>query len=241
MIAFSGTDTGNSRETNQDACFVDMLYDKSCFAVVCDGMGGANGGNIASSMAVKTIAEYINNSYSSKMNKYSLMDMMKSALLSANLKIFDESKKNPLYSGMGTTVVVAIVRNGLALICYAGDSRAYLINNDIVQLTKDHSVVQTLLEDGTLTKEEAKNHPKKNIITKALGVEETLIPDMFELPIELNDSLLICTDGLSNYVESDEILRIVKSSQKEDIIQNLIDKANENGGGDNITAVIIKL
>ena len=241
MVVFSGTDTGKIRKTNQDAFYSDFLPDKSAFIVVCDGMGGANAGNVASQLAIKTITEYINNSYSVRLDKFALMDIMKNAVLSANFKIYEKSAENPEFFGMGTTAVVLIVRNGLAFICHVGDSRAYLINSEIKQLTKDHSVVQSLLEDGTLTPEEAKNHPDKNVITRALGVEKSLLPDLTELPVEIGDTILVCTDGLSNFADDKEIFEIVKSNSPEDVIKILIDTANKNGGRDNITAVTVTL
>ena len=241
MLVLSGTDIGKVRGSNQDAFYADYLYDKSVLAIVCDGMGGANAGNIASSLAVKTVSDYIVNSYSGKMSGNSLLELMKNAVVSANIKVCEEAKKNPEYFGMGTTAVVVIVRDESAYICHAGDSRAYIINDEIKQITKDHSVVQSLLEDGKLTPEEAKTHPKRNVITKALGVEQNLIPDLTEISVSSGDMLLLCSDGLSNYVDESKMFRIIKENAQEETVRHLIDAANDNGGGDNITAVTVIL
>ncbi|MCQ2455310.1 MAG: Stp1/IreP family PP2C-type Ser/Thr phosphatase [Clostridia bacterium] len=239
MQIFACTDKGLKRETNQDAYFTGYLSDGSAVAIVCDGMGGARAGNIASTTATKMIFDYISNSYSNKLNREALMKLIRNAVLSANISIYNMSQKNEELNGMGTTVVVLVIRNGFAFICHAGDSRAYLINDKISQITKDHSVVQTLVEDGKLTPEEAKVHPKKNVITRALGVEESVIPDSYELPINIGDTILLCTDGLSNYVDESEIFSLI--STKEDTTQKLIEKANSAGGGDNITAITVTL
>ena len=140
---------------------------------------------------------------------------------------------------MGTTAVIAIARNTEAIVCNIGDSRAYLINDDLIQITRDHSVVQSLVEIGKLSPEEARVHPEKNIITRALGVEENVLSDSYCIDISENDKLLLCTDGLSNYVEPDSILRIVNDNAFDKIPDLLIEKANHGGGRDNITAVVI--
>ncbi|MBQ9354948.1 MAG: Stp1/IreP family PP2C-type Ser/Thr phosphatase, partial [Clostridia bacterium] len=205
MQIFAKTDSGLKRETNQDSFYTGFLSDNSAIVIVCDGMGGANAGNVASETATNLIFDYINKSYSNKLNRDSLSLLVKNAVASANLSIYNMSKSDSKYSGMGTTAVVLIIRNGFAIVCHVGDSRAYLINDSINQITKDHSIVQTLVEDGKLTVEEAKKHPKKNVITRALGVEENVISDIIEFPINIGDTLLVCSDGLSNYVEESEI------------------------------------
>ncbi len=241
MQIYSKTDVGIKRSNNQDACFTGYLSDNSALAIVCDGMGGANAGNVASETAVKVISEYINNSYSSRLNRDSLMKLIKNAVASANASIYEMSKNNSDYVGMGTTAVVLVVRNGFAFVCHVGDSRAYIVNSKISQITKDHSIVQTLLENGKLTLEEAKNHPRKNVITRALGVEEDVIPDCNEIPMEIGDTILVCTDGLSNFVDEAEIFKAFKENKPEDIPERLVDMANSGGGGDNITAVTVTL
>ena len=163
MQIYSKTDVGKLRKSNQDAVFTGFLSDNSALAIVCDGMGGANAGNVASETAIKVISKYIENSYSNKLNRRSLMSLMKNAVISANIEIYNKATKSPELSGMGTTVVLLIVRNGIAFVCHVCDSRAYLVNDKIEQITRDHSVVQTLLESGKLTEEEAKEQINKKI------------------------------------------------------------------------------
>ena len=239
MQIFSKIDIGNKRNTNQDACITAMLPDSAALAVVCDGMGGANGGDVASRTATELICEYVKNSYNSAQSNDRLLELLKNAVLSANLEIYDIACKNENLSGMGTTVVAAIIKPQTALICNVGDSRAYLIEEAITQITRDHSVVQSLIEKGELTAEEARVHPKKNVITRALGVEENVMPDLYEIAFSENSKLLLCTDGLSNFVNDTEILNTFNDNKTENIAEILVDKANAGGGGDNITAVVV--
>ncbi|MDD6478648.1 MAG: Stp1/IreP family PP2C-type Ser/Thr phosphatase [Oscillospiraceae bacterium] len=239
MQIFSKMDIGMVRSSNQDAYFTGEISDGSVFAVVCDGMGGANAGNIASETAVKVISEYVVKSYRTSMKDEDIEKMLNNAILSANIEIYDLSMKNESLSGMGTTAVVALVRNGVAVIAHVGDSRAYLVSDELTQLTRDHSVVQSLLESGKLTPNEAKVHPKKNVITRALGAEENVIADSDIIEIKSGETLLICTDGLSNFAEPSEILDIFKNNKIEDVAELLVSAANKNGGGDNIAVVTI--
>ena len=240
MQIFAKTDPGIKRESNQDFFYTGYLNDNSAIVIVCDGMGGANAGNVASETATKLIYDYIDKSYSNKLNRDLLCSLVKNAVASANLTIYNMSKSDEKYTGMGTTAVVLIIRNGFAIICHVGDSRAYLIRDGITQVTKDHSVVQTLVEDGKLTPEEAKKHPKKNVITRALGVEQNVISDIAEFPIDFGDTVLVCSDGLSNYVDENEIFEIIKNGNG-DLADLLVNKAKSSGGGDNITAVTVTL
>ncbi len=239
MQIFSKMDIGMVRSSNQDAYFTGEISDGSVFAVVCDGMGGANAGNIASETAVKVISEYVVKSYRTSMKDEDIEKMLNNAILSANIEIYDLSMKNEALSGMGTTAVVALVRNGVAVIAHVGDSRAYLVSDELTQLTRDHSVVQSLLESGKLTPNEAKVHPKKNVITRALGAEENVFADSDIIEIKSGETLLICTDGLSNFAEPSEILDIFKNNKIEDVAELLVSAANKNGGGDNIAVVTI--
>lgn len=239
MQIFSKIDIGKMRSSNQDAYFTGELSDGSVFAVVCDGMGGANAGNIASESAVKIISEYILKSYRTNMGSSDLEKMLINAISSANIEIYDMSLKSLELSGMGTTVVVSVMRGNTAVIAHVGDSRAYLINDDIKQLTRDHSVVQSLVEKGELTPNEAKVHPRKNVITRALGAEENVMCDSDIISIKDGETLLLCTDGLSNFIESTEMLNIFKNEKIEDVAEILVDTANNNGGGDNIAVVTI--
>ena len=240
MKSVAKTDKGMVRDTNQDAYAVGELPGGVAWAVVCDGMGGAAGGNIASALAVKVISEKINNSYNAQMKDISIKNMLHSALVAANLEVFDMSLERPELRGMGTTVVCAIVKEGQAYIMHAGDSRAYIVSdNELKQITMDHSMVQDLVNKGKITEEEAAVHPNKNIITRALGVEKTIEIDFRQVDLDRGNTLIICTDGLSNYVSSQEICEEIKDSKYYAFADRLVKKANANGGGDNITVVAI--
>lgn len=241
MKIASKTDIGKVRSTNQDSFAAGELNDGTAWAVVCDGMGGANGGNIASANAVTIVSEYISSSYHEGMDSNSLRTLLQSALYGANVRLYDMANKIESLSGMGTTVVVTIVSNGVAHIAHAGDSRAYIIHDgELSQITRDHSVVQTMVDKGQITEEEAKNHPNKNVITRALGVGEEVDIEYNEIPFQNDDCILICTDGLTNFVTHDNIERVVEDYDFDEYPQVLIDMANENGGGDNITVVALK-
>ncbi len=239
MRIFTKTDVGKIRSINQDAFFAKVLSDSSAFVIVCDGMGGASAGDIASKTAVDIISQYFLNSYSPKMSSEDIIKLLNNAILSANVEIFNLSQQNEQLFGMGTTVVAAVVNEHEAIICNIGDSRAYLIANDIDQITRDHSVVQSLVESGKLSPEEARVHPEKNIITRALGVEDTVLIDSYCVNIDKDDLILLCTDGLSNMVDSSSLFSIVKNNALDNITDKLIIQANSNGGKDNITAAIV--
>lgn len=240
MKIVSKSDIGLKRSTNQDAFIAGEFENGAVFAVVCDGMGGANAGNVASECAAKIIADYIVKSYSSKMNGTSVENLLRAAVDSANTEVFELSKSDSGYEGMGTTVVAVIVNENLAHIVHVGDSRAYLCTADsLEQLTVDHSIVQNMINNGEISEFEANNHPKKNIITRAIGAEPGVICD-YNIAIKPeNNSLVLCTDGLTNYVSRDEIYDIIKSTPREEAANVLVDAANNSGGGDNITVVLI--
>ena len=239
MRIFSKTDKGRVRTDNQDAYFAGRISDNAVFAVVCDGMGGANAGNVASENAVRHISEYIIRSYRDAMDTVELEKTVRNAVVSANIELFDMSASEQALSGMGTTAVIALIRNDEAIIANVGDSRIYLVNEQIKQLTRDHSVVQSLIESGKITPEDAKCHPRKNVITRALGAEENVTADTSVIKLESTDALLLCTDGLSNYLDDNEILSVFKNTDISSVPEILVEKANKNGGGDNITVVTL--
>ena len=231
---------GLVRASNQDSYSAGELPGGVAWAVVCDGMGGANGGNIASVMAVRILSEHISASYREGMSSTSIKTMLSSAMYAANVSVFDMSRSVEALAGMGTTAVAAVISDGVAHIVHAGDSRAYIAGGGVFrQITKDHSIVQNMIESGQLTPEEAQFHPRKNVITRALAVSETVDVDYNEAVIEPGKMLLICTDGLTNYVSSERIIELIDTSSFSDLPEILIDEANTGGGGDNITVVVL--
>ncbi len=240
MKIVSKTDVGLVRQSNQDSYAAGEMPGGVAWAVVCDGMGGANGGNIASATAVKMISEMISSTYREGMSSNSIRTMLQSAIYAANVSVFDMAKSVESLSGMGTTVVAAVVAHGLVHVAHAGDSRAYIVSDTgMQQITKDHSIVQSMIEDGSLSPAEAKLHPRKNIITRALGVEESIEIDYNEVGLGEGQRLLICTDGLTNYIEPPVILEVLQRYGFYEYPEKLIERANQNGGGDNITVVVI--
>lgn len=233
------SDIGKVRESNQDAYATGEMPNGVAWAVVCDGMGGAAGGNVASETAVKIISEQITSAYRASMRSKSIKNLLVSAISAANISVFDLAQANAKLAGMGTTVVCALVTDGVAYIAHAGDSRAYLLHTELLQLTRDHSVVQEMVDTGRITPEDAKSHPSKNIITRALGVLPEIRVDFCEQAMENADVLLLCTDGLTNFVENAEILQLAKNGADKNLPELLVEKALENGGGDNVTAVTI--
>ena len=243
MIVSAKTDIGMKRSSNQDSFNYGQLDGGAVtWAVVCDGMGGMAAGNVASTTAVEVISNSFENNLSPKSSASAVRNLLKSSIESANARVYGMSMEDTELHGMGTTVVAVVVIKGVAYIAHAGDSRVYLYsNNKLTQLTTDHSVVQTLVEKGQLTEEEAKNHPNKNVITRALGVASYIDIDFEELEVAQGDSLLLCTDGLTNCID-DELIKLASSDNDfETLAERLVELANQNGGYDNITAVAVKV
>ena len=242
MKIVAKTDKGLVRENNQDAYAVGELPGEVAWAVVCDGMGGAAGGNIASALAVKVISDKITSSYNEKMRDSSIKNLLDSAITAANIEVYDMAYSRPDLKGMGTTVVAVVVRDNVAHIAHAGDSRAYLVNKDgVEQITVDHSLVQNLVDRGEITKEEAEHHPNKNVITRALGVDKRIDVGFSEIDMQENETLVLCTDGLSNCVNNSEMAEDIKDGQYYAFADRLVKRANKNGGNDNITVVAIAI
>lgn len=235
------TDVGTVRESNQDAFFYNTLSENAFFAIVCDGMGGANAGNVASDSAVRTISDYLKRSYKDGMSSKQIENILRSAIVTANSTIFEMSQKDNSLLGMGTTVVLLFVEGNTGYVLNIGDSRLYIYTSEkLKQITVDHSIVQNMIDSGKITPDEAKNHPNKNIITRALGVNEEVSADMDFISLNIEDRVLLCSDGLTNYVSDEEIAEILCDFD-ENVASRLIDKANLGGGGDNITAVAVKI
>ncbi|MDR1464165.1 MAG: Stp1/IreP family PP2C-type Ser/Thr phosphatase [Oscillospiraceae bacterium] len=240
MRVTAKTDVGYVRELNEDCYSVGELPGGVVWAVICDGMGGVSGGNIASQTAVKFISDTISASYQFEMGSRSLKNLLVSAVDNANTRLFDLAQANESLSGMGTTVVAAIVAQHTAYIAHAGDSRAYrFTDGELKQLTKDHSVVQVMVDSGQITEDEAKTHPRKNLITRALGVSDGIEVDYCEERLDPGDILLICTDGLTNAVDVDQIHSMMLRTGFYACAEELVALANRNGGPDNITVVAV--
>lgn len=239
MEIFCKTDVGLVRDNNQDAFLFKKLTDTCAWVVVCDGMGGANGGNIASKMTVDFIAEYFKGKIENA-NDEQIHDIISEALEKANKHVFDASRIKPELAGMGTTAVIAVIKNSVAHIAHVGDSRAYLIGpGDVKRLTLDHSFVQEMVNRGEITEDQARKHPNRNYITRALGVENAVKEDYIVVPFLKNEMLLLCTDGLSNYFNTDELNNIINGCEKSELASRLINVANKKGGSDNITVAVI--
>lgn len=240
MKLVARTDVGLIRDNNQDSYTACELENGAVLAVVCDGMGGAAEGAFASSEAVRIIRERVAERYYNGMSDISIKSLIVSAVESANKHIYDLSLTDKKYEGMGTTVVVALAADSYVYIVHAGDSRAYKITDGkLYQLTRDHSVVQRMIENGEISAEEAKNHPDKHIITRALGVDNDIRTDFCQENLDEGDLIILCSDGLSNYVDKDEILEISTKESFYSFADKLVNLANQNGGADNITVVAV--
>ena len=238
MKLFGKTDIGLVRETNQDAFLFGSFDDGNCWAVVCDGMGGVSGGQVASAICVEKVSEAIKRSYRKGITVSSAKNLLTTAINAANSAVFKEAQENIELKGMGTTVVAVLVLDSIAVVAHVGDSRAYLINDEINQITKDHSFVQLLIDTGKITEEEAKVHPDRNVITRAVGIEHIVDVEIDIVDIGNNDKLLICTDGLNGYVPDADILKIIKE-YGDSSTEKLVETANNAGGRDNVTVVML--
>ena len=235
------SDKGLRRSNNEDACFV-LLPDK--VYVVADGVGGGNAGEIASRTAVNVIANYVvEHPIADMTNKYAIVNYLQSCLDEANSKIFRMANTYEENTGMATTAVIVYAAAGKVYITNVGDSRVYLYRGgQLVQLTEDHTYVNTLVKAGILSKEQAEVDERKNVITKALGAESTVEPDFFQIEMMTDDIFLICTDGLYDEVENPEIIQVLSKNQSmSDVCIELINRANKNGGRDNITIISLKV
>ena len=230
------TDRGVVRSQNQDAYDVRVLDDGRILAVVCDGMGGARAGNVASTMTVELFFDAFSKGSGEDSHR------MGQAAIQANDQVFQRAIMDDDCAGMGTTLVVALVGENGALLLNVGDSRAYRINqNGVRQITRDHSVVEDMIKSGQLTREEARNHPRKNLITRALGCEPQLRADLFTEDTAEGDWLLLCSDGLSNLVAEQEMLyEVIHGGDPDTCCQRLLEIALHRGAPDNVTVVLIR-
>ena len=240
MQVFAKTDIGRERKINEDFYYISEAEDKIKLFILADGMGGYNAGEVASKMAVEAVKEYIYKHFQkNKDSKEKIENLLREAIEYANNVVYKKSQSQKELNGMGTTLDVCLIYNSKVYIGHVGDSRVYRIRKEFMRrITRDHSYVQTLIEDGTITKEEAFHHPKKNMLTKALGCMEKVEPDIYTKTFIKDDIILMSSDGLTNMIKEDEIYNTIKQD-KENATENLVKQANDNGGYDNITVVII--
>lgn len=240
MRVLAKSDIGRAREMNQDSFFIPDANSEIKLYILADGMGGYKGGEIASSLAVTSAKHYIvNNIQKVKKEKEEILALVKSAMEYANLVVFEKSREDAELHDMGTTLDICLILNNRVFIGHIGDSRVYRIRKNIIRkLTSDHSYVEKLLKEGTITKEEAYNHPKKNMLMKALGCSSSIEPDVMCKGFLKDDILLMCSDGLTNMLKDNEIYDILLRNpvNPEKV---LVNEANKKGGLDNITVIIV--
>ncbi len=241
MLKVGGnTDKGIRRENNQDVFYISDDPSMPIY-ILADGMGGHKAGELASNMASEIIVERIIKDKDKLNSEKSVMKWIKKTIEEANTKIYLESRKNKEYMGMGTTIIIGYIYKDKFYLGHVGDSRAYVIRDEkMEQITEDHSYVNQLLKLGNITKEEARNHPKKNMITRAVGSSSIIEIDLIDRQYKKGDILVLCSDGLYNMVEDSQILEAFKNNKMQKACDKLISIANDNGGIDNITVLAIK-
>lgn len=241
MKIVGNSDIGKKRTKNEDSFRFGFFKDGTSWAVVCDGMGGAAAGQVASTLTADMVSEKMQKSYNSSMPYRSIENMLLSAVTTANVTVYDCSKADKKLSGMGTTIVACVIKDSTACIAHVGDSRAYHISQgEIHQVTKDHSLVQEMLDKGQITANEIDNHPQRNIITRAIGTRETVDIDFDCVELAPDDTIILCTDGLSGSLSNESMLSIFVKSSFDDLAKELIAAANDAGGPDNITVVAMQ-
>ncbi len=234
------TDPGNLREQNQDSYAMVSFARDRAFMIVCDGMGGARSGNVASRLAVDVFTDEVRRGQKAALTTERAAGLLRGALELANKAVYEQAQLSADFAGMGTTLVAALLLKDTAVIINVGDSRAYLFSNDGVQLlTTDHSIVEFMVRRGELTQEQAKNHPGKNVITRAVGTEPSVQGDIYLQPIHRDECLLLCSDGLSNVMADQEMLfEVAHGVRKSDCCQRLLRIAKNRGAPDNVTVAL---
>ncbi|MFR0823509.1 MAG: Stp1/IreP family PP2C-type Ser/Thr phosphatase [Clostridia bacterium] len=240
MRAFAKTDIGKARDMNQDYYYIPTQEEALPLYILADGMGGYQGGEVASKLATTAVKNYITSNFDKiEKEKEEILKLVRSAMEYANMVVYEKSKENKELDGMGTTLEVCLIYNNKAYIGHVGDSRIYRIRREFMRkLTHDHSYVEKLVKDGTISKEEAMHHPKKNMLMKALGCTAFVEPDVMIKGFIKDDKILMCSDGLTNMLTDEQIYKIIKQEENQ-APNKLIEMANEAGGYDNITAIII--
>lgn len=243
MQFYSVTDCGKTRPNNEDFCCAEVINGFTVM-ILADGMGGYRGGEIASSGAVETVIEYLRKNLQKYSSPKQVFEAMHAALYYANKNLFNLAAESVTLEGMGTTIDIAISNNHELFIAHVGDGRVYKISGDgkIRKITRDHSLVEYMVERGEITPQEAAVHPQRHIITRALGTDYTINADMITESITSKDTILLCSDGLTGMLSDEKILSVVtESKQLSDAAQTLVRLANEAGGKDNITVIIARL
>ena len=243
MQVWGITDPGCVRPQNQDTYVIEQLDKNSLLCVVCDGMGGARSGNVASSLAAEVFTQEVRSSFRPNVSRDQHDAMLLQAAKVANFTVYDQAVQFEDFAGMGTTMVAALVIGKQVTVLNVGDSRAYRVNEDgIRRITTDHSLVQMMLQRGELTPEQAKSYPGKNLITRAIGTESSVQCDLFHLDMERDDNLILCSDGLTNVLDEQEILfEVIYGMDKESCCQRLLEIAKNRGASDNVTCVLAQL
>ena len=239
MRAYAATDVGRVRKVNQDYIFCSMrpVGKLPNLFIVADGMGGHKAGDLASRYTVETLIENIKNSYSDNP-----ITIINDAIVNANTRLLEKAEESEDYTGMGTTLVVCTIIGESMYVANVGDSRLYLYDEKLSQITRDHSLVEEMVALGKLNRDEARKHKRKNVITRAIGGGKEVMADFFEAELTAGNRIVMCSDGLSNMVDDGEIEQVLSSDLSiEDKTRKLIDRANENGGMDNIAVVIVEL
>lgn len=238
MRSYCVTDIGVKRNMNQDFVYASEqpVGNLPNLFIVADGMGGHNAGDLASRSTVETMVDYIESA-----GEKSPIPLLEAAILAANRKVMEKSQSDKSLEGMGTTVVAATVVEDCLYVANVGDSRLYVLDDQIQQITRDHSLVEEMVRAGQIGRDEARNHPEKNIITRAVGMKNKLRIDFFDVALYAGDKFLLCTDGLTNMVEDEDILELVqKETSLEAAAHRLVAMANRNGGKDNISVVLVE-
>lgn len=240
MRSFAATDTGRVRKINEDSYYHDPEH--MGLYIVADGMGGHQAGEVASSLAVETLSALLRTPLmGGNTGTAYIEDIMRDAVVKTNRTVYDLATSKTGYSGMGTTVVVCVVKNNHLHVAHIGDSRAYLLRDGVLkQLTTDHSLVQELLSKGRITEEEAVDHPRKNILTRALGTDSSVPVDTMEMVLKSGDIIMLCTDGITNHVDENELKSFLKENAPEMACREIIALANDRGGFDNMTVLVIE-
>ena len=239
--AYAKSDVGKVRELNEDSFYISDSLDEIQLYILADGMGGYKGGEVASKLAIQSAKNYIESNFKQiEKDKDSIIQLVGSSVEYANMIVYEKSKENDELNGMGTTLDVCLIYNNRVFIGHVGDSRVYRIRKEFMRkLTQDHSYVQKLVKDGTITKEEAVHHPQKNMLMKALGCNAFVEPDVMVKGFLKDDILIMNSDGLTNLVSQNDMFREVKKDI-EQAPKELVKLANEKGGYDNITVIVIK-